>query len=415
MKPAAAPVAPLDVEAVRRDFPILSRQIHGRPLVYLDSATSAQKPKQVIEAELEIYTREYANVHRGIHWLSERATERVEGARERVRAFINARAAREIIFTRNATEAINLVAASYGRSRLKAGDEVLLSEMEHHSNIVPWQMLREEKGIVLKIAPITDSGELGLGEFAKLIGPRTRLVAVTHMSNVLGTITAAEQITRLAHAAGAVVLFDGCQAIAHLPVDVQALGCDFYAFSGHKLYGPSGVGVLYGREELLDAMPPYQTGGMMIRSVSFERTTFADLPHKFEAGTPAIAQAVALGAAVEYVEAFGFAAIHAHEQDLLTYAVQRLAAIEGLRFHGTAPGKGSVLSFTLDAAHPHDIATILDRHGVAVRAGHHCAQPLMQRLGVTATARASFALYNKRAEIDALAVGLEEVNRIFAT
>ncbi len=404
---------PYDVEAVRDDFPILAREVHGRPLVFLDSAASAQKPRQVLDTVRNLYECEYANVHRGAYWLSERATDRYEAARETVRGFINAASSREIVFTRNATEAINLVAASYGRRFMRSGDEVLISEMEHHSNIVPWQMLRDEMGIVLKICPVSDDGAFLMDAFTRLLGPRTRLVAITHMSNVLGTIVPVAEVVRAAHAAGAKVLIDGCQGVLHMPVDVQALDCDFYAFSGHKLYGPSGIGVLYGREEILDAMPPFMGGGEMIASVTFEETSWAPLPHKFEAGTPAIAQAIGLGAAIDYVSGIGLDTIAAHEGDLLTYATQRLAAVEGLNFIGTAPGKGSVVSFTLDGVHPHDIATVVDRAGVAIRAGHHCAQPLMARMGLTATARASFALYNRREDADALAEALETVREIF--
>ncbi len=409
----SAAVNSYDVEAVRRDFPILAREVHGKPLVFLDSAASAQKPAQVLDTVRNLYEGEYANVHRGAYWLSERATDRYEVAREKVRAFIGAASTREIIFTRNATEAINLVAATHGRKFLEAGDEVVISDMEHHSNIVPWQMLRDEMGIVLKVAPISDDGAFLMDKFTRLLGPRTKLVAITHMSNVLGTVVPVADVVRAAHAVGAKVLIDGCQGLLHMPVDVQELGCDFYAFSGHKLYGPSGIGVLYGREELLDAMPPYMGGGDMIASVTYEKTTWAKLPHKFEAGTPAIAQAVGLGAAIDYVRALGLDAIGAHERDLLTYATQRLASVEGLEFIGTAPGKGSVISFTLDGVHPHDIATIVDRAGVAIRAGHHCAQPLMARMGLTATARASFALYNRREDADALVAALEQVREIF--
>ncbi len=405
-------VAPFDVENIRRDFPILSREVHGKPLIYLDNAASAQKPRQVIDAVADMYQRDYANVHRGAHFLSERATERYEGAREKIRAFINADSASEIVYTRNATEAINLVAFSYGRSFLQPGDEVVISELEHHSNIIPWQVLRDSHGIVLKVAPITDDGEFRLDAYRDLLGPRTKLVAIAEMSNVLGTILPATEIIDAAHAVGAKVLIDGCQAVTHMPVDVQALGADFYVFSGHKLYGPSGIGVLYGRAELLDAMPPFMTGGEMIAAVSFESATWADLPHKFEAGTPAIAQAVGLGAAIDYVSELGLDAIADHERDLLNYATQQLAAVRGLQMIGTAPAKASVASFTLDYAHPHDVATIIDRAGVAVRAGHHCAQPLMHRLGLTATARASFALYNTRAEVDGLVNALNVVEEL---
>ncbi len=407
------PAPALDVEAVRRDFPILSRTVHGKPLVFLDSAASAQKPRQVLDAERYIYEHEYANVHRGIYHLSQVATDRMEAARETVRRFLNAGSAREIVFTRNATESINLVAAAWGRSSLKPGDEIVISEMEHHSNIIPWQFLRDEKEVVIRVAPVSDEGELLIDEFAALLGPKTRLVAITHMSNALGSVTPVARITRLAHDAGALVLLDGAQAVTHLPVDVRDLDCDFYAFSGHKLYGPSGIGVLYGKEALLDAMPPYMGGGEMIRSVSFERAEWADLPHKFEAGTPAIAQSVGLAAAIDYVIGLGMDAIAAHEHDLLTYATQRLSSIDGLRIIGTAPGKASVVSFTMDCAHPHDVGTLVDRAGVAIRVGHHCAQPLMDRLGVAATARASFGVYNTRSEVDSLASALEAVREFF--
>jgi len=403
----------LDVARIRDDFPILSRKVHGKPLVYLDSAASAQKPRQVVEAITRAYTEDYANVHRGAYYLSMRATDEYEGAREKIRAFLNAKHVHEIIYTRNGTEAINLVAASYGRNFLKAGDEVIISELEHHSNIVPWQLLRDEKGIVLKVAPIAENGELPLAHVERLLSARTKLVSISHMSNVLGTILPVAEIIRVAHAAGAKVLLDGCQAITHLPVDVQALDVDFYAFSGHKLYGPSGIGVLYGKEALLDAMPPYQGGGDMISTVTFEKSTWAALPNKFEAGTPAIAQAIGLGAAVDYVSALGLDAIGEHERRLLEHGMARLSAVKGLTIYGTAPGKAGVISFALDCAHPHDISTIVDRAGVAIRAGHHCCQPLMQRLDAPATARASFGLYNTTAEIDALVDALGQVREIF--
>jgi cysteine desulfurase/selenocysteine lyase len=411
-RPAAAN-EPYDVERVRADFPILQRQVHGRPLVFLDSAASAQKPRQVIDAVREVYESEYANVHRGMYYLSERCTERYEGTREKVRRLLNAGDSHEIVFTRNATEGINLVAASYGRRFLREGDEVVISEMEHHSNIVPWQMLRDEKGLTLKVAPISDDGEFLLDEYAKLLTPRTKLVAITHTSNVLGTVTPAKQIVRLAHEVGAKVLLDGAQAAVHARVDVQDLDCDFYVITGHKLYGPSGIGALYAKAELLDAMPPYQGGGDMIASVSFEESVWAKPPHKFEAGTPAIAQAIGMGVAIDYVTAVGIERIAEHERDLLNYATQRLSAVDGLQVIGTAPNKASVISFTMDSAHPHDIGTVIDRAGVAIRAGHHCALPLMDRLGVPATARASFGMYNTRAEADALAQALETVLDIF--
>jgi cysteine desulfurase/selenocysteine lyase len=402
-----------DVAAVRRDFPILSTTMHGKPLVFLDSAASAQKPRQVIDAVRDVYEREYANVHRGLYAISEAVTARYEGTRETIRAYINAAHAHEIVFTRNATESINLVAYTFGQHFLSEGDEVLISGLEHHSNIVPWQMLRDEKGIVLKVVPVSDDGELMVSAFDEMLGERTKLVAMAHMSNVLGTVLPVAEITRKAHAAGAKVLLDGCQAVTHIPVDMQALGCDFYVFSGHKLYGPSGIGVLYGREELLDAMPPFMGGGDMISSVTFEKSTWARLPHKFEAGTPAIAQAIGLGAAIDYVNSVGLSAIGVHEADLLNYATQQLASVEGLRIIGTAPDKASVVSFVLNYAHPHDIATIIDRAGVAVRAGHHCAKPLMDRMDVPATVRASIGMYNMRADIDALVGALGEVQELF--
>ncbi len=408
-----ANLQPFDVEKVRGDFPILARTMHDKPLVFLDSAASAQKPRSVIDAVQDVYGREYANVHRGLYEISEAVTARYEGVRETIRRFINAAHTHEIIFTRNATESINLVAASYGRAFLKEGDEVIISELEHHSNIVPWQMLRDEKGIVLRIAPISDDGELLMPEFENLLNERTKLVALAHMSNVLGTVLPVEEIIRKAHAVGAKVLLDGCQSVTHLPVDVQALGCDFYVFSGHKLYGPSGIGVLYAREELLEAMPPYMGGGDMIASVTFEKSTWAQLPHKFEAGTPAIAQAIGLGAAIDYVSALGLERIGAHERDILNYGTQQLSSIDGLNLVGTSPSKASVMSFTLDYAHPHDIATIIDRAGVAVRAGHHCAQPLMARLDIPATVRASIGMYNTRADVDALVGALGDVAEIF--
>ncbi len=396
-----------DVEGYRRDFPILSEQVHGKPLVYLDSAASAQKPRQVIDAVRYVYEHEYANVHRGVHYMSEHATEAYEGARTKAQKFLNAKHAHEIIFTRNSTEAINLVAATYGRRFLEPGDEIIISIMEHHSNIVPWQMVRDEKGLVLKAVPVSDDGEFLIDEFKKLLTPKTKLVAITHTSNALGTVTPVAEITRLAHDVGAKVLIDGSQAVVHMPVDVDALDCDFYVFTGHKLYGPSGVGVLYGKEEILNAMPPFLGGGEMISRVTIEESTWAGLPNKFEAGTPMIAQAIGLGAAIDYVSEIGMERIAAHEQALLLYATQQLTSIPGLKIFGTAPGKAAVISFALGDAHPHDIATIIDRAGVACRAGHHCAQPLMDRMGVPAMTRASFGLYNTRADADALVEALE--------
>jgi cysteine desulfurase/selenocysteine lyase len=404
--------AALDIARVRQDFPILTREVHGKPLVYLDSAASAQKPRQVIEAMDAAMAQGYANVHRGAHYLSQTLTDRYEGVRESVARFINAGSDQEIVFTRNATESINLVAHSFG-SRLTAGDEIVLSEMEHHANIVPWQLLRERSGVVLKIVPITDDGVLRMDAYEALLGPKTRLVAIAHVSNVLGTVNSVREIVRLAHARSVPVLLDGSQAVVHGRVDVRDIDADFYAFTGHKLYGPTAIGVLYGKAELLQALPPFLGGGDMIRSVSFEKTTFAPPPQRFEAGTPPIVEAIGLAAAIDYVESLGMEAIAAHEQSLLSYANQKLAAIDGLTLQGTAPGKCGIVSFTMAQAHPHDIGTIVDRAGVALRAGHHCAQPLMQRLGLTATARASFGLYNTREEIDALADALATVAEIF--
>jgi cysteine desulfurase/selenocysteine lyase len=411
---ASAPQAALDTAMIRQDFPILQRRIHGARLVYFDNAATTQKPQAVIDRLQRYYRDENANVHRGVHTLSVEATGAYDAARERVRAFVNAADAREIVFVRGATEAINLVAASYGRAHIGSGDEVVVSEMEHHSNIVPWQMLCEEKGARLRVAPITDAGELQLEAFAQLLGPRTRMVAVAHVSNALGTINPVEEIVRLAHQRGIPVLVDGAQAVAHMPVNVQALGCDFYVFSGHKVLGPTGIGILYGRAALLDAMPPYQGGGDMIRSVTFERTTYNDLPNKFEAGTPNIAGAVGLAAALEYLTSLDLERVAAHERDLLGYGTAALAEIDGLRLTGTAARKAAILAFVMRDVHPHDIGTILDREGVAIRAGHHCCQPLMARLGVPATARASLALYNTREEIDALVAALHTVRKVFA-
>jgi len=396
-----------DVLRYRNEFPILSEQVHGKPLIFLDNAASAQKPQQVIDAVRYVYEHEYANVHRGVHYMSEKATEAYEGARGKVQRFINAEHEHEVIFTRNATEAVNMVAGTFGRKFLEPGDEIVISIMEHHANIVPWQMLRDEKGLVLKAAPVSDDGEFLLDDFKKLLTQRTKLVAMTHTSNVLGTVTPAGEIARLAHSVGAKVLFDGSQAAVHSPVDVQAIDCDFYVITGHKLYGPSGVGVLYGKEELLNAMPPYLGGGEMISKVTLAESTWAGLPNKFEAGTPMIAQAIGLGAAIDYILAIGMDRIAAHEQDLLGYTTQKLTSIPGLKIYGTAPNKAAVISFSMENAHPHDIATIIDRGGVACRAGHHCAQPLMDRMGVTAMTRASFGLYNTRADADALVETLE--------
>ncbi len=402
-----------DVERVRADFPIFEQKIYGHPLVFLDSAASAQKPRAVIDAVRRCYESEYANIHRGVYFLSERATEAFEEAREKVRRFLNAREAREIVFVRGATEAINLVAQCHGRGFLGPGDEIVVSHMEHHSNIVPWQMLRADKGIVLRVAPIDDDGELVLDEFEKLLGPRTRLIAITHVANSIGTIVPLREVIGMARARGITVLVDGCQAVPHMPVDVQELDCDFYAFSGHKLFGPSGIGVLYGKAERLEAMPPYQGGGEMIRSVTFEKTEYNVIPHKFEAGTPHIAGAIGLGAAIDYIGGVGLERIGAHERALLEHATQRLKEFNSVRLFGTARDKASILSFTIEGVHPHDVGTVLDRQGIAVRAGHHCAQPMMDRFGVAATVRASFGMYNTREDADALASGIAKVMDIF--
>ena len=402
-----------DVARVRADFPILAEKIYGHPLVFLDSAASAQKPSQVIEAVKHCYEHEYANIHRGVYALSQRATEGFEAARDTVRAFLNAAESREIIFVRGGTEAINLVADAYGRANLGPGDEIILSHMEHHSNIVPWQMLRAERGVVLRIAPIDDDGNLLIDEFEKLLGPRTRLVAMTHASNALGTIVDIKQVARLAHAHGALLLVDGCQGVVHLEVDVQDIDCDFYVFSGHKLYGPSGIGALYGKAALLEDMRPYQGGGEMIRTVTFEKTEYNVIPHKFEAGTPNIAGAIGLGAAIDYVTGLGIQRIAAHEHELLTYATEKLSEFNSVRLYGTARDKAAILSFAIEGVHPHDVGTILDRQGIAVRAGHHCAQPVMDRFGVAATVRASFGLYNTTEDADALCAGIAKVMELF--
>ncbi|MCZ6863689.1 MAG: cysteine desulfurase [Alphaproteobacteria bacterium] len=391
-----------DVEAVRADFPILSRTIYGKKLVYLDNGASAQKPRAVIGAVRRCYEEEYSNVHRGAHYLSGLATDNYEAARGKIAKFINAGSEDEIIFTHNATEAINLVAASYGRTFLGEGDEIIISEMEHHANIVPWQLLADEKGVVVRITPIADDGIFLIDEFEKLLNSKTKLVALTHCSNVLGTITPVKDITRLAHANGTPVLIDGAQGVVHGPVDVRALDVDFYVFTGHKLYGPSGIGVLYGKMEILRTMPPYQGGGDMIERVTFEKTTFKEPPHRFEAGTPPIVQAIGLGAAIDYVSALGIESIATHEHEMLNYANERLAEIDRIKFFGTAPGKAAIISFLVEGIHPLDVATILDREGVAVRVGKHCADPLMDRLGVEGTLRASLGLYNTRQDIDTL-------------
>ena len=403
----------LDVARVRADFPIFAGPVQGKRLTFLDSAASAQKPRVVLDTMRHLYEHEYANVHRGVYWLSQQSTELFEQAREKVRGFLNARESREIIFVRGATEGINLVAQTFGRRFIGAGDEVLITAMEHHSNIVPWQMLRDEKGIVLRVAPINDRGELDLAAFESLISPRTKLISVTQVANALGSIVPVAEIVRMAKSRGLATLIDGCQAVPHMAVDVQALDCDFYVFSGHKLYGPTGIGVLYGKAARLEAMPPWQGGGDMIRSVTFEKTDYADLPYKFEAGTPHIAGAIGLGAAVDYVNSLGLAAIGRHEHGLLLYATEQLSAINSLRIIGTAADKAGVLSFVLDGIHPHDIGTILDGEGVAVRAGHHCAQPVMDRFDVPATVRASFGAYNDRDDVDALVRGVRKVMEIF--
>ncbi len=403
-----------DVDKIRRDFPLLRQRVHGRRLVYLDNAATSQKPQVVMDAIGQYYERDNSNIHRGVHFLSEHATEEFEGARRIMESFLNAADASEIIFVRGATEAINLVAQTYGRTHVHAGDEVLITAMEHHSNIVPWQILCEEKGARLRVAPITDSGELLLEEFENLLGPRTKIVAVTHVSNALGTINPVPRIIEIAHRGNIPVLVDGAQAVPHLKVDVQALGCDFYVFSGHKVYGPTGIGVLYGKSALLDAMPPYQAGGDMISSVTFEKTTYNKLPYKFEAGTPHVAGAIGLGAAIEYVNGLGMDNIAAHEHELLAYATETVSAVPGIRLIGTAKEKAGVLSFLLESIHAHDIGTILDQEGIAIRTGHHCAQPVMQRFGIAATARASFALYNTREEVDALVEGIQKVREVFA-
>lgn len=402
-----------DLEQAIRDFPILDQTINGHPLVYLDNAASTQKPLQVIDTVSDVYRKDYANVHRGVHTLSQRATDRFEGAREKVQKFIHAKHAHEIIFVRGATEAINLVAQSFARPRLAAGDEILITAMEHHSNIVPWQMVAEATGAKLRVAPMSYEGELLMDAFIGLLNPRTRLVSVSHMSNALGTINPVREIVRETHDRGIPVLLDGAQAAPHLAVDVTELDCDFYAFSGHKLYGPSGIGVLYGKEALLKAMPPYQGGGDMIRQVTFEASVYNDLPYKFEAGTPSIADAVGLGAAIDYIENLGIDSIAAHEEALLAYATEEALKIPGLRIIGTAAEKGAILSFTLDRIHPHDIGTLLDQLGIAIRAGHHCAMPVMDFYQVPATARASFALYNTESDVDTLMGGLREVIRLF--
>lgn len=404
----------LDIAKIRSDFPILSRKVHDLPLVYLDNAATTQKPQAVIDAISEYYSFENANIHRGVHLLSEAATDRYEAARRILQHFVNAVDPAEIIFVRGATEAINLVAQTYGRVHVGAGDEIVISAMEHHSNIVPWQILCEEKGARLRVAPINDSGELLLDEFEGLLNSKTRLVAITQVSNALGTVNPIARVIEAAHSRNIPVLVDGAQAVPHIEVDVQALDCDFYVFSGHKIYGPTGVGVLYGKRHLLEAMPPYQGGGDMIRSVTFERTIYNELPYKFEAGTPHIAGVIALGAALEYLTGIGLQHICAHERDLLDYGTDALRSVPGLNVIGTAKEKAGVISFVIEGIHPHDMGTILDRQGIAIRTGHHCAQPVMQRFGIPATARASFGLYNTTSEIDALVAGIHKLKEVFA-
>ena len=401
------------IDRIRADFPILSELVREKPHVYLDNGASAQKPSVVIEQISKTYETEYANVHRGVHYMSQRATDAMEAARVKAQTFLNAVNEKEIIFVRGATEGINLVASSWGRANLSNGDEIVLSVLEHHSNIVPWQMIAEQTGAVIKVVPIDDDGEFLLEEYEKLLTPRTKMVAVTHVSNALGTVVPVDAVIRLAKAQGASVLLDGCQAVPHIPVDVQALDVDFYVFSGHKLYGPSGIGVLYGKQALLEAMPPYQGGGEMIDRVTFEKTTYAELPFKFEAGTPHIAGIIALATAIDYVNGIGFDAIAEHEHDLLSYATERMAAMNSISVVGTAAEKAAILSFNINDVHPHDVGTILDHDGIAVRTGHHCAQPVMDRFDLAATVRASFGLYNTRAEVDALVDGIYRVQEMF--
>ena len=403
-----------DVRKIREDFPILKQTVHGKPLVYLDNAATAQTPQAVIEAVERFYLAQCANIHRGVHLLSERSTAEYEETRAKAQWFLGAAEEREIVFVRGTTEAINLVASSYGRKHVGAGDEVLITAMEHHSNIVPWQILCEEKGAALRVAPINDAGEMVLDEFEKLLNPRTRFVSVSHVSNALGTVNPVERIIELAHARGVPVMLDGAQAAPHLKINVQQLDCDFYAFSAHKLYGPTGVGILYGKAGLLEAMPPYQGGGDMIRSVSFEKTTYNALPYKFEAGTPNIAGTIGLGAAIDYLNRLGLERAALHEQELLAYATKQVSQLPGVRIIGTAREKASVLSFVIDGIHPHDAGTILDQQGIAVRAGHHCAQPVMERFGIPATTRASFAFYNTVEEVDALVSGIHKVQEVFS-
>ncbi|MEW5974305.1 MAG: cysteine desulfurase [Acidobacteriota bacterium] len=419
VSPASETTAPrmregFDVRRIREDFPALNHLVRGKPLVYLDNAATSQKPKVVLDAILRYYTSQNSNVHRGVHYLSERATYEFESARTRVRRFINARDEQEIVFVRGTTEAINLVASTFGRQRVRSGDEILISALEHHSNIVPWQLLCQEKGAVLRVAPINDRGEIMLDELEKLISPRTRLMAVSHISNALGTINPIGRIVELAHHANIPVLVDGAQALPHGKVDVQALDCDFYAFSAHKAYGPTGIGVLYGKAQLLESMPPYQGGGDMISSVTFDKTVFNRLPHKFEAGTPDIAGVIGLGAAIDYLNEIGMEGIACHDQEMAEYASRRLGSVPGVRLVGTAQEKTAVVSFLMEGVHPHDVGTILDQDGIAVRAGHHCAQPVMDRFGIPATIRASFGIYNTREEVDGLVEALYKVKEVFS-
>ncbi|HAK54618.1 MAG: cysteine desulfurase [Vicinamibacterales bacterium] len=411
--PTAAPPR-FDVTRVRKEFPILGRKVHGQPLVYLDNAATTQKPRVVLDALVRYYTEHNANIHRGVHYLSETATQAHEAARRTVQRFVNARDAREIVFTRNATEGINLVAHSFGQAHVREGDEIVITGMEHHSNIVPWQLLCERTGARLRVAPITDEGELVWEEVERLIGPRTKIVAVVHLSNSLGTVNPVERIVELAHQHDAAVLVDGAQSAYHLPVDVQAMDCDFYVATGHKLYGPTGIGLLYGKAERLEQMPPYQGGGDMISSVTFEKTTYNELPYKFEAGTPHIAGAIGLAAAIDYLTGVGLDQVAAHERDLLAYGTSALRQIPGLRLVGTATNKASILSFVMDGVHPHDVGTIVDRMGVAIRTGHHCTQPVMDRMGISATARASLAMYSTRDDIDTLVAAVGRAREVFA-
>ncbi|HKD14199.1 MAG TPA: cysteine desulfurase [Candidatus Angelobacter sp.] len=411
---SSARLSDYDVFKIREDFPILSQKVHGKPLVYLDNAATTQKPRAVIDALTHYYTTENANIHRGVHALSELATESYERARRKIQRFIHAPDPGQVIFVRGTTEGINLVAQTYGRTHIQAGDEIIISMLEHHSNIVPWQILSEQVGARLRVIPINDSGELLLDEFEKLLGPRTKLLGIAHVSNALGTIVPVRKVIEMAHRRNVPVVVDGAQAAPHTPIDVQALDCDFYTFSAHKIYGPTGIGALYGKRELLDAMPPYHGGGDMISSVTFEKTLYNKLPYKFEAGTPDISGVIGFGAAIDYVTAIGLDRIAAHEEELLAYATQALSAIPEVRLIGTAKSKAAVVSFVLDSIHAHDVGTVLDQEGIAIRTGHHCAQPLMNRFGVEATARASFALYNTKEEVDALVQGIQKVREVFA-